>query len=258
VASPLLHQIKGGIKPLKFIEDAAVPIQNLSYYIIKIKSLLKKYGVGGACFGHAGNGHIHINPRLNPRIPKEQALLRLILTEQTDLVCSLGGTLSGEHGDGILRSQALKKQYGPLVEVFKTIKYLLDPQNLLNPGKILNEDPQAPMKNWKYDIRAGEQNQDFRKWVSQNQPYWELLDQCHGCGLCRNYCPVFQEGREEVTTGRAKAHLIRGLLSGHYDKEDPTLQNGLKQCGDCRLCSELCPTQIDIASLCRQTRLKIC
>lgn len=149
-ASPLLHKTFKTQKPLRFIEDGAVTPERLPEFWRGLKAILRKHQIGGATFGHAGNGHLHINPRLDPLDPADQQKIRAIYAEQTDLVLRLGGTISGEHGDGILRTAAVRRQYPELMEVFDRLKNFFDPQGIFNPGKILDADPERPFRGWRY------------------------------------------------------------------------------------------------------------
>ena len=249
-ASPILHRLEGTQKPLKFIEDGAVSPEKLPEYLGGLTDILNRYQVKGTAFGHAGNGHIHINPLLDPRLEEDKIKLKRIMIAQRKLIKSLQGTISGEHGDGILRSQDLKTQYGPLVKIFKKVKDLLDPYQLFNPGKILNEDEQAPFKNWRFNkISSSPRKNHFFPYPT----FLEQLDLCHGCGFCRYYCPEFQTRNEEITTGRAKAFLIRSFLAGNLSSNDPEFKRRMTACKSCQICLNTCPTHIDIGQLCKET-----
>jgi len=192
---------------------------------------------------------------LNPRNPRDQKKLMSILDEQTNLLKSLGGTISGEHGDGQLRTRSLKHLVGPLWEVFWQVKNLFDPQNILNPGKILNANEDAPFENWRYAaFQLNAANDDQQK---PSATYLNLLDQCHGCGLCRSYCPEFKKEADEIKTGRAKALVIQGWLSGRLTLQAQWLREFLSQCTNCGICQAQCGTHVDITLLCQETCLRL-
>src|SRR6185436_7397136 len=138
-ASPILSRREGRLRNTRFIEDAAVHPDRMADFVRALRALLARYGLKAAIFGHAGDCNLHCNPLMNQRDPAHLALMETIAAEFTDLVISLGGSLSGEHGDGRLRTPFLERAYGPLTGVFREVKTLFDPEGLLNPGIIVHD-----------------------------------------------------------------------------------------------------------------------
>src|SRR5262245_9661738 len=134
-ASPILERMQGPLRSTRIIEDACVHPDNLVAYIQGLKKIFAKYGVEGIVFGHAGSGHVHVNVLMEPHGKAHNAIIRPICEDVATLVAGLKGTLSGEHGDGILRAAWVRKIFGELVPVFEKVKASFDPKNILNPGK---------------------------------------------------------------------------------------------------------------------------
>jgi len=250
--SPIINRVKGSVKPLKFIEDVAVEPEHLALFFRTVKKILRNYGVSGAIFGHAGTGNLHINPWLDVKDPNYKEKIKGIMNEVYELTLNLQGTISAEHGDGILRANFVRKMYEEIFPVFDKIKSLFDPKGILNPGKIINHDAEAYLKNLRYDSKVSETNTPF------DQPsIKEEVEKCHGCGTCRSYCPVAIETKDEKATARAKANLLRAVISGKLSK-DKLRSIGFKEimdlCFNCKNCLIQCPTRIDIPSLCIEAK----
>ncbi len=141
-AMPLLYGMIGDRKPVTFIEDAAVAPRHLPEFAARFRALLQSHGTDGAFYGHASVGCLHIRPLLNLKDPLDVARMRRITEEVTDLVLEYGGSLSGEHGDGLARSEWNEKMFGPAVyRAFCRVKQAFDPKSLLNPGRVVHAPP---------------------------------------------------------------------------------------------------------------------
>src|SRR6185503_17533523 len=138
-ALPLLFGMIGDRKPITFVEDCAVAPERLPEFAARFRETLQRHGTDGAFYGHASVGCLHIRPVLNLHDPADVIRMRTIMEEVTDLVLEFNGSLSGEHGDGMVRSEWNRKMFGPAVyEAFKQVKRGFDPANVLNPGKIVD------------------------------------------------------------------------------------------------------------------------
>ncbi|HKQ98223.1 MAG TPA: FAD-linked oxidase C-terminal domain-containing protein, partial [Candidatus Polarisedimenticolia bacterium] len=186
-ASPILSRREGRLRNTRFIEDAAVHPERMADFVRALRALLGQHGLKAAIFGHAGDCNLHCNPLMNPKDPRDLAKMEAIAAEFTDLVVGLGGSLSGEHGDGRLRTPYLERAYGPLADVFREVKELFDPEGLLNPGIIVH-DGRTRLTD---DLRYGATYRRVATTTPVDDPGWQReIEKCHGCGACRDYCPV--------------------------------------------------------------------
>src|SRR3989454_1259237 len=248
-ASPILSRREGTRRNTRFIEDAAIRPDQMAEFVTRMRALLRKHNVQAAIFGHAGDCNLHCNPMLNQKDPRDLALMKAMAEEFTDLVIGMGGSLSGEHGDGRLRTPYLRRAYGPLVDAFEKVKRLFDPQGILNPGIIVHDGSYGLTD----DLRYGEGYRHSPTATSIDDAVWQKeIEKCHGCGACRNYCPVAVATQDEAATARAKANLLRAVISGRLDP-GVLATDGFKSvmdlCVNCQLCHSECPTAIDIPGM---------
>ncbi|HWU39018.1 MAG TPA: FAD-linked oxidase C-terminal domain-containing protein, partial [Candidatus Acidoferrum sp.] len=150
VSGPILNKVKGPKKPIAFIEDAAVHPSRLGTYISGLREVLKRNGAEASIYGHAGDGNLHVMVFLDLKKAEDVARMVRITEESCDLALRLKGTISGEHGDGLLRTAYVPRQYPKLYPAFVELKKLFDPGNVLNPGRIVGNDPGLTSKNLKY------------------------------------------------------------------------------------------------------------
>jgi FAD/FMN-containing dehydrogenase/Fe-S oxidoreductase len=248
-ASPILSRREGRLRNTRFIEDAAVHPERMAEFVRSLRALLRRHGLQAAIFGHAGDCNLHCNPLMNQRDPAHLELMETIAAEFTDLVIGLGGSLSGEHGDGRLRTPYLARAYGPLTSVFAEVKRLFDPDGILNPGIIVH-DGAARLTD---DLRYGAEYARVATTTTLDDEAWQReIEKCHGCGACRHYCPVAVETGDEAATARAKGNLLRAALSGRLPAgaiATDAFKQVMDLCVNCRLCHSECPTAIDIPGM---------
>lgn len=258
----ILQSKPGEIKPIAFIEDIAVPVEKLGHFVREINKIVFEFG-GTACeiYAHASAGCLHIRPLLNLKEEEGIKRLRLIADHSTNLAIQLGGTISGEHGDGIARAEWLERQYGPvLLQAFRDLKKSADPNELLNPGKKVslsskNEPP--PMdSNLRYGegyiTHAWEPVMSFKA----EEGLAGAIEQCNGAGVCRKssgvMCPSFQASKEEIFSTRGRANLLRAFISGKFPREnqaEKVIYETLDLCLACKGCKSECPSSVDLAKL---------
>jgi FAD/FMN-containing dehydrogenase/Fe-S oxidoreductase len=248
-ASPILSRREGRLRNTRFIEDAAVRPEQMADFVTRLRRLLAKYELKAAIFGHAGDCNLHCNPLMNPKDPRDLEIMEAVAEEFVDLVVGMGGSISGEHGDGRLRTPYLRRAYGPLVDLFVDVKRLFDPEDLLNPG-IKVHDGVTRLTD---DLRYGARYRRVTTSTGLDDPAWQReIEKCHGCGACRHYCPVAVETRDEAATARAKANLLRVVLSGALEPgviATDSFKSVMDLCVNCRLCHSECPTAIDIPGM---------
>ena len=261
-AVPLLYRAKGPSQPVAFIEDASVPPEHLPEYVNGLLGILKKHELTVSLYGHAGAGALHTRPFLNLREAADVTRMEQVAAEVYALVLRLGGSISGEHGDGLVRTQFIKDQVGPLYDVFREVKALFDPHRILNPGKIVSDEPHLMTKN----LRLGPTYQFHPVPTSLQWGDNELVEtaeRCNGCAQCRSLesavrmCPVFRALRDERYSPRGKANLIRAILAGQIAPDrvfEPPVKHVLDQCLGCTMCSLECPAGVNVAKLIRDLR----
>ena len=246
IAGPILNKIKGPKKPLAFIEDAAVHPSLLSRYMTGLRELFKKFDVEASMYGHAGDGNLHLMVFLD--LTREGEVKKMVSLAEAcyDFVLSLKGTISGEHGDGRLRTHYLRKQYPRLYPAMVEVKTLFDPQNILNPGCIIGGDQNPLGQHLKYIGKKGPI--PFSTFFDA-ESIRTVIEACSGCGKCRSYCAIARQMNEEWTIGRAKATVMREFFSGKLDPEilySSRFKEVMDSCLNCKRCLTECPSGVDI------------
>lgn len=241
-------------RAIAFIEDVSVPPSHLAPFMEKLSALLRSKGKKAGIYGHAGAGCLHIRPYLDLRSDTELDLMRTIMLEVTSLVSQFGGTLSGEHGDGWIRSWLNPRLFGPaIMPIFKLLKQTFDPLGILNPGKILPLD--EPLENRRSQSGAPSSPPTFLNFGPEGGLALSA-DLCNGNGLCRKreglMCPSFQVTRNESDATRGRAQALRGIFQGSLPVEEWTgkaLYAVMDLCLSCKGCKTECPSQVDMAKM---------
>jgi anaerobic glycerol-3-phosphate dehydrogenase C subunit len=254
ISGPILNKVKGPKKPVAFIEDAAVHPSRLSQYMRGLRELFKRFEVEASMYGHAGDGNLHLMVFLD--LTSEDEVKKMVFLAEAcyDLVLSLKGTISGEHGDGRLRTYYLRKQYPRLYPAMVEVKNLFDPQNILNPGCIIGGDQNPLGQHLKY-IGKGEAI-PFSGFFDA-ESIRRAIEACSGCGKCRSYCAIARQMNEEWTIGRAKATVMREFFSGKLDPEvlySSQFKEVMDSCVNCKRCLTECPSGVDIPWLALSAR----
>lgn len=262
-AVPLMNREKGRMHPIAFIEDISVPYAKLAEYVIGIEKLGPKYDLALTCYGHAGDGELHIRPYLDLYDPADVQKMRQITNDVFELAWSLGGTISGEHADGLLRAAFIEKQYGKeYYAVLRKVKEIFDPAGIMNPGKIINDDPDVMIKNLRAANLVLSERLDTNLLFSPDEFRFEI-EQCNGDGVCistqpgSRMCPVFRATGDELACSRGKANLLRAWITGLLEKgdlESPEFKKILSLCVNCKMCSVECPSGVDISKLIIEAR----
>jgi len=260
-AIPLLMSLDGDAKPYPFIEDATVPPEELAAYTQKFMDVLDDHGTSAAYFAHAGSGTLHIRPILTLKQDEGIQLMRSIADDVTDIVAEHHGSFSGEHGDGLARTEFNPKMYGAeLWTAFQELKTAFDPDWLLNPGKVVyrDDDPTDMRDNLRYGADYASVEPETKLDFSDEGGFSELVELCNGCGTCRQQdddvmCPTYRATDDELATTRGRANLLRAGISGEipeaemYSEEFQT--EVLDLCVGCKGCKSDCPTGVDMAKL---------
>ena len=253
---PLLLGTSEEAKPVAFVEDAAVPAERLEEFTDRFEEILERYGTWACFYGHASVGTLHVRPALDTSDPEGVRSMRAIGEEVADLVVELGGSISGEHGDGLSRSEFLKKMYGPeIVRAFSEVKDLFDPQRMLNPGVIVA----APRMDTQLRIGPGHKRLPLATGLdfSGQGGFAKAVELCNGSGFCRKktggtMCPSYMVTLDEQDTTRARANMLRSILDGTLPPEELTgtrMREVMDLCVGCKACKSECPSQVDVASM---------
>jgi FAD/FMN-containing dehydrogenase/Fe-S oxidoreductase len=254
---PSLYGLRSGSPPVAFVEDIAVPRGQLAHFLHEVQELLKRHEVVASFLVHAGTGQVHTRPFLDLQRPEDVTRLFQVGDAIHHLALELGGTVSTQHGVGLSRTPWVERQYGALYDVFRKIKTLFDPKQILNPGKIvgpllgssawpLRQTPSADADKIKWQLRW---NKDEVRSEATS---------CNGCGHCRTesvherMCPIFRVTHGEAASPRAKANLVRQLLA--QDPEGRALAGDdvreiADLCVNCRMCASECPAHVNIPKL---------
>ncbi len=257
---------KGDAKAISFVEDTAVAPERLRDYIDEFLQTIARHGTKAGVYAHASVGCLHVRPIVNLKTADGVRQFQAIADDVADLVLKYGGALSGEHGDGLVRSPFQEKMFGSvLYQAFREIKRTFDPENILNPGKIVDAPPLA--NNLRYgptyatpDVRT---TFDF----SADGGLTRAAELCAGVGECRKkrggtMCPSYQATCDEQHSTRGRANTLRLALTGQLDilasrerqrpeeaLTDPAVLEALDLCLECKACKSECPTNVDMARL---------
>jgi FAD/FMN-containing dehydrogenase/Fe-S oxidoreductase len=253
----LLSNLPGDDKAVPVIEDTAVDVIDLPAYIRDFNEILKKYGLYSVHYAHAGSGEIHLRPIINLKTAAGNQLFRSIAEEIATLVKKYQGSLSGEHGDGRLRGEFIEQMVGPKnYALLRQIKYTWDPHNIFNPNKIVDTPPMNSMLRY----TPGQQTPAFKTvFRFHNQDILQHAEQCNGSGDCRKthlsggtMCPSFMATRNEKDTTRARANILREMLTrsdklNRFDHKE--IYEVMDLCLSCKGCKSECPSNVDVAKL---------
>jgi FAD/FMN-containing dehydrogenase/Fe-S oxidoreductase len=250
----LLMSVRGEWKPLPFIEDTAVPPEHLAAYIPRIEAFCRDLGVRMTYYAHASAGCLHIRPLINVKQAAEVEKMRAITQFTAELLGAYGGALSSEHGDGRVRSWLNQAFYGPdLYRLFQEVKAAFDPQNLFNPGNIVD----APAQDAQLRSGPGYQTIPLTTKLHFADGFATEVEMCNGAAVCRKLgsgamCPSFMATREEEHSTRGRANLLRAALAGwlpHEELTSPRMYAAMELCVSCKTCKAECPSSVDMARL---------
>ena len=243
-------------KPVGVIEDTAVAPERLADYMHDFRAMMAELGLSCVYYGHISTGELHLRPILNLKLPRDRKLFREVAERTARLVKKHRGSLSGEHGDGRLRGEFIPLMYGDEVyDLFCQIKDAFDPEGLLNVGKIVRTPPMDKFLRYEFN------NQQIATVSCQLSTTGDLLrriERCNGSGDCRKsnliggtMCPTYKVSGDELMTTRARANILRELLSrGHWTKEEmSTINYQLSTCLACKACRSECPSNVDMTRI---------
>ncbi len=254
----LLSNIPGDAKPVAVIEDTAVDAKDLPAFVRDFDDILARFHLTSVHYGHAASGELHLRPILNLKTPEDRRLFRVIATEVARLVKRYGGSLSGEHGDGRLRGEFLPFMVGEKnYALFGAVKKTWDASNIFNPGKITETPPMDA--SLRYEPAQTERVFKTVLNFSDSRGILRAAEQCNGSGDCRKthlmggtMCPSFMATRNERDTTRARANILREVLTrsaepNPFDSDEVAAVMDL--CLSCKGCKSECPSNVDVARL---------
>lgn len=266
----LLASLKGASRPLPFVEDVAVPPEKLAEFLVAAQKIFQKHEVTATLYSHAASGQLHFRPILPVPNRGDETLLEPIARDLYRQVIQAGGSISGEHGDGFSRTSFIRTQYGQLYRVFQQLKDLFDPLKLLNPDKIISNDPQLTIRHLR---RTRPSEKPAPAGTTPLLPVMQLswtadeaadaAVRCNGCASCRvtvapaRMCPFVENDGDEELTPRARANLLRRAVCspGTVDLlSDDSVRPVLDSCFNCKQCQIDCPSEVNIPHLLLEAR----
>jgi len=255
----IMMSMKGDGKPVSFIEDCAVPLADLADYTERLNDVFARYGTKGTWYAHASVGCLHVRPVLNMKDPGDVTRMRSIAEECFALVREYKGSHSGEHGDGIVRSEFLEPMLGSrIVRAFEHVKDVFDPRGLLNPGRIVRAPRMDDRTLFRYapDYAADPAITPALHWSAHPAGLLGAVEMCNNNGTCRKFdagvmCPSYRVTRDETHLTRGRANTLRlaltGQLPGGIASDD--VADAMALCVSCKGCRRECPTGVDMARM---------
>jgi FAD/FMN-containing dehydrogenase/Fe-S oxidoreductase len=246
--------MKGDAKSLSFVEDTAVAPERLRDYIERFQGIVARHGTSAGIYAHASVGCLHVRPVVNLKTEAGVRTFESIANQVCDLVLEFGGALSGEHGDGLVRSPFMRRMFGAeLYDAFRALKRAFDPQQILNPGKIVDAPPLTAHLRFGPGYAAAQPVTffDYRDYGGLSG----AVEMCSGLGVCRKtlegtMCPSYMATREEQHSTRGRANVLRLALAGRLGESalgDQGVYDTLELCLECRACKAECPVAVDVA-----------
>ncbi len=261
----LISNVQGAIKGRDFIEDACVPTEHLADYIQKIQSLCASENIDRlSIYAHASVGVVHVVPALDLHLKDEAAKMQRIADQAFQWVMEVGGSWSGEHGDGQLRGRFLPLMFGPKIyDAFKQVKQLFDPNQQMNPGKVIDAASLSDNLRYQtpnYQINAAKSESSALYRYAAQGGLQLAIEQCNGVGACRKInsgtmCPSYMATRDEQHSTRGRANALRLAMSGQLGSDpisalaSDEVNEVMKLCLACKACKSECPNAVDMAKL---------
>ena len=257
----VMMSMKDAGKPISFVEDCAVALPDLADYTQGLTDIFARHGTKGTWYAHASVGCLHVRPVLNMRQDKDVATMRAIAEEAFDLVKRYKGSHSGEHGDGIVRSEFHEKMFGSrIVRAFEEVKDRFDPGGLMNPGKIVHPPAMDDRTLFRYApdyaVPDFQTALDWSAWPGSGGGFQGAVEMCNNNGACRKLkggvmCPSFRATRNERDVTRGRANTLRLAISGQIPGglTSDAMAETMKFCVSCKACARECPTGVDMARM---------
>jgi len=258
----VMMSMKQAGKPVSFVEDCAVPLPHLADYTARLNAVFAKHGTSGTMYAHASEGCLHVRPVLNLKLEQDVKAMRAIAEETFEMVRNYKGSHSGEHGDGIVRSEFHASMFGErIVADFAEVKRRFDPQNLLNPGKIVDPPRMDDRALFRYppDYKVGELTTvfDWSAWPGAGGGFQGAVEMCNNNGACRKLeggvmCPSYRATRDERDVTRGRANTLRLAISGQLGPDalaSDAMAETMALCVSCKACRHECPTGVDMAKM---------
>ena len=250
--------MKGDGKPVSFVEDCAVPLENLADYTRRLDEIFRKHGTRGTWYAHASVGTLHVRPILNLKLESGAKAMRAIAEDCFAMVREYKGAHSGEHGDGLVRSEFHEAMFGlRLNAAFAEVKTSFDPEGRMNPGKIVDPPAMDDRRLFRYPPGYATNPEagvlDWSAWGG----FGGAVEMCNNNGACRNFdagvmCPSFRVTRDEQHLVRGRANSLRLALSGQLGPDSlatDAMAETMKLCVSCKACKRECPTGVDMARM---------
>jgi FAD/FMN-containing dehydrogenase/Fe-S oxidoreductase len=249
-------------KPVSFVEDCAVPLPHLADYTERLNRIFEKHGTRGTMYAHASEGCLHVRPVLNLKLEKDVKAMRAIAEETFAMVREYKGSHSGEHGDGIMRSEFHEAMFGErIIADFREVKHRFDPDNVLNPGKVVDAPKMDDRSLFRYppEYRIDELKTrlDWSAYPGAGGGFQGAVEMCNNNGACRKLeggvmCPSYRATRDEKDVTRGRANTLRLAISGQLGPDalaSDEMVDTLKLCVSCKACRHECPTGVDMAKM---------
>ena len=258
----IMMSMKTEGKPVSFIEDCAVPLENLADYTEQLTAVFEKHGTRGTWYAHASVGCLHVRPILNLKREEDTRIMRQIAEEAFEFVRAYKGSHSGEHGDGLVRSEFHEKMYGTrAVRLFEEVKDKFDPSGQLNPGKIVGPEPMDRRELFRYppgyEFEDLDTVLDWSEYSGAAGGFQGAIEMCNNNGACRKFdhnvmCPSYRITRDEKHVTRGRANSLRLALSGQLGPDafvSEDMRETMELCVSCKGCKRECPTGVDLAKM---------
>ena len=258
----IMMSMKQEGKPVSFVEDCAVPLEHLADYTSRLTDVFHKHGTRGTWYAHASVGCLHVRPVLNLRLDKDVKAMRAIAEDAFALVRAYKGSHSGEHGDGIVRSEFHRDMFGAeLVDAFAQVKDSFDPGGLFNPGKIVRAPTFDDRGNFRYGpgyhVAALTTQLDWSAYPGAGGGFQGAVEMCNNNGACRALaagvmCPSYRATRDERDVTRGRANTLRLAITGQLGADAlaaDAMAETMKLCVSCKACRRECPTGVDMARM---------